>query len=102
MQKVIAYKENKINIDCEEGIVVDNNIELNEINTEAKIVGYVATIFNTPLEVIPVNSQENNTQVNIVIENDSFENEVNYVRNRIFLSFLFLSLILTVAIRKKD
>lgn len=100
MQKVIAYKENKINIDCEEGIVVDNNIELNEINTEAKIIGYVATVFNGPLEVIPVNSQENNTQLNSVIDNDSFANEVNYFKNRMFLSLMFLSLILIVATKK--
>ena len=102
MERVIAHKENKINTDYQEGIVIDNNIELNEVNTEAKIIGYVATVFNAPLEVIPVNSDENNHQSNIVIDNDSFGHEVNYIKNRIFLTLLFLSVILIVATRKRD
>jgi len=98
MQRVIAHRETKYIQDCEEGVVIENNIEMSNINTEATIVGYVATEFEAPIEVIPVE----NVPYNIEIQNELNSHEDNYIKNRMFISLIFLSVILIIAIRKSD
>lgn len=102
MQRVIAHRETKYIQDCEEGVVIENNIEMSNINTEATIVGYVATEFEAPIEVIPVENVPYNIEISIDNQNELNSHEDNYIKNRMFISLIFLSVILIIAIRKSD
>lgn len=102
MQRVIAHKETEYIHDCEEGVVIQNNIEISNINTVAKIIGYVATEFEEPIEVIPVENVAYNIEITVDNQNELNIHEENYLKNRLFISMIFLSVILIIAIRNQS
>lgn len=102
MQRVIAHKETEYIQNCEEGVVIQNNIEISNINTEAKIIGYVATEFEEPIEVIPVENVAYNIEITVDNQNELNNHEENHFKNRLFISMIFLSVILIISTRNSD
>jgi hypothetical protein len=102
MQRVIAHKETEYIQDCEEGVVIQNNIEISNINTVAKIIGYVATEFEEPIEVIPVENVAYNIEITVDNQNELNIHEENYLKNRLFICMIFFSVILIIAIRNQS